>query len=180
MPVPYRIDPGHAEQVPQRLCRVLAPGLVAGFVGTSLMTATLWAERQLRSSHRGPVDYDASPHVITAVAHVLHVQPRSQTQRQWLFALAHWGYGSSVGLGYPPVRRLLGDDARATAVYYVGCQAMACTLFPVLGDTPPPWRWQRDLMISSLLQHMVYAAAVATASRWITGGRHVQGRKTRD
>ena len=35
------------------------------------------------------------------------------------------------------------------------------TLFPLLGRTPPPWRWSPDVLATSLGTHVVYVAAVA-------------------
>jgi len=34
-------------------------------------------------------------------------------------------------------------------------------LFPLLGRTPPPWRWPRDVIATSLGTHAAYVAAVA-------------------
>jgi hypothetical protein len=36
------------------------------------------------------------------------------------------------------------------------------TLFPLLGRTPPPWRWPKDVMATSLGTHIAYVVAVAT------------------
>ena len=35
------------------------------------------------------------------------------------------------------------------------------TLFPLLGRTPPPWRWPPDMLATSLGTHAAYVAAVA-------------------
>lgn len=136
-------------------------GVVAGLAGTTVMTGTLKAEQVARRRSPGPVDYDASPHVVTAAASVLHYRPRTRAGRTALFLLVHWGYGSAVGAGYPALRATLGDAPRAAAVFYLGCQSMAMTLFPTLGGTPPPWRWRRDILLSSLVQHAVYAVTVS-------------------
>lgn len=140
-------------------------GLLAGLVGTTCMSTTLWLERRARLTMTGPVDYDASPHVVTAASAVLRWQPATDRQRRGLFLLVHWGYGSAVGMGYPALRRYLGSDAAATVAFYAGCQSMAMTLFPTLGGTPPPWRWRKGLLASSLAQHAVYALAVAAFAR---------------
>jgi len=136
-------------------------GALAGLVGTTVMTATLSAEQRLRRRRAGPVDYDASPHVITAAATVLRWQPRTDRQRHALFLLVHWGYGSAVGAGYEVLRRVLPSRRAAAVAFYAGCQSMAMTLFPTVGGTPPPWRWRPSLLASSLAQHAIYAATVA-------------------
>ena len=73
----------------------------------------------------------------------------------------HWGYGSFVGAGHALLRHALGGEPAAGTVFFLGCQTMALSLFPVLGGTPVPWRWTPRLMTVSLAQHVVYAAAVA-------------------
>ncbi len=47
---------------------------------------------------------------------------------------------------------------------------MAFVLFPVLGGTPPPWRWKREMLLSSLGVHALYAGTVVAVSR---AGRRV-------
>jgi hypothetical protein len=139
--------------------------LLAGFLGTTAMTGTLWAERRARRHLQGPVDYDASSHVVQAASTLLHIDPDTDRQRRALFLLVHWGYGSAVGVGYRGVRAVVGNDVLAGTIFYAGCQSMAFVLFPTLGGTPPPWRWRRDMLISSLGQHAVYVAAVSVTTR---------------
>ena len=35
------------------------------------------------------------------------------------------------------------------------------TLFPLLGGTPPPWRWHVDVLATSIGTHVAYVSAVA-------------------
>jgi hypothetical protein len=35
------------------------------------------------------------------------------------------------------------------------------TMFPLLGRTPPPWRWPRGFLATGLATHAAYVAAVA-------------------
>jgi hypothetical protein len=140
-------------------------GSLAGLAGTTAMTATLSAEQRLRRNAAGPVDYDASPHVVTAAATVLRWQPRTDRQRRALFLVVHWGYGSAVGAEYQLLCRLLPSRRAAVVVFYIACQMMAMTLFPTVGGTPPPWRWRPSLLASSLAQHAIYAITVAAAAR---------------
>jgi hypothetical protein len=150
--------------------RAIARGYGAGFAGTTAMTATLTAEKWMRRNVAGPVDYDASPHVVTAASTALRWTPRTPRQERALFVAVHWGYGSAVGIGYEVLRRTMSRTA-ATTMLYAGCQAMAFALFPLLGGTPPPWRWRPSLLVSSLGQHAVYAVAVAATGEALRG-RH--------
>lgn len=139
-------------------------GVLSGLAGTTVMTGTLKLEQGLRGNSRGPVDYDASDHVVTAAATVLRHTPRTHAGRTALFLLVHWGYGSAVAGLYPALRARLGGRA-GFATFYLGCQTMAMTLFPTIGGTPPPWRWRRSVLISSLAQHAVYALTVDATNR---------------
>lgn len=158
-------------------------GFGAGLAGTAAMTFTLKLEQLVRDRtcrdatvNTGgpsdePVDYDASEHVVTAAAAVLRHRPQTRRGNRALFLLVHWGYGSAVGIGYlallSQIRRNGTDEdarIRATTLFYLLCQSMAMTLFPTLGGTPPPWRWHRRILISSLAQHAVYAATVAAVA----------------
>jgi hypothetical protein len=127
------------------------------------MTVSVALEKRMRREHVGPVDYDASSHVVTATAAVLHVEPRTRAQEQALFLLTHWGYGSAVAVVH---EALLAREPERVAgpVFYLACQSMAFALFPTIGGTPPPWRWRRDLLVTSLGQHVVYAVGVAATS----------------
>ena len=129
------------------------------------MTLSLALEARLRGSTDEIVDYDASDHVITAASAVLRWYPTGQRARRALFNIVHWGYGSAVAIEYDELRRRTDSDAVATAAFYASCQLMACTLFPAVGGTPPPWRWRRSVLLSSLGQHLLYAVTVAAVSR---------------
>ena len=172
----------HALDVPMRrrvqvagVASSLARGVVAGAAGTAAMTGTALLRRAVHARRRGIrigeideiLDYDDSEHVVIAASSVLGPvlgrRPRTPAQRRAVFALVHWGYGSAVGAGHVGLRRLLGREPAAGLAFFVACETMALGLFPVLGDTPVPWRWRRDLLVTSLAQHGVYAATVAAA-----------------
>lgn len=148
--------------------------LLGGFAGTAAMTVVLAAERALVPDAGGPVDYDASEHVVIAAANLVGRRPpRSAAARGAVFAVVHWGYGSAVALAFPLLRRLVRSDLEATLAFYAGCQTMTLVLFPTLGETPPPWRWTRGQLVSSFGVHALYAASVAGVIRGRRGGRDV-------
>lgn len=149
-------------------------GVLAGAAGTAAMTATGRAYREVYARRRGKapseiteiLDYDDSDHVVVAAATLLRAvsgrAPESPGARRALFWLVHWGYGSAVGVAHAELRHRHGEPVAGIA-FFVGCQTMALSLFPVLGDTPVPWRWTPRLATVSFLQHVVYAAAVSAA-----------------
>jgi hypothetical protein len=133
--------------------------VVAGFDGTSVMTASYGLERRLRRSHGGPLDFDDSATPAQAAMVVLRIQSLDERHQRELGWLVHWGYGSAMGIGRELLARRL-SPAQATLVYWAGLMVMTGTLFPLLGGTPPPWRWKRDVLLTSIVQHGVYALTV--------------------
>src|SRR5262249_55243186 len=49
----------------------------------------------------------------------------------------------------------------ASAIFGGTLMSATLSLFPLLGHTPPPWRWPRGFMATSLFTHVAYVAAVA-------------------
>lgn len=158
------------------MLREVVRGVVGGAVGTGAMALTARLHRELHARRDGIrvdeieeiLDYDDSEHVVIAAStllqHVIGWAPRSIRDRQALFWVVHWGYGSAVGVGHVGLQRLLGREPWPGLAFFVGCQTMALGLFPVLGETPPPWHWERRLLVTSMVQHAVYAGGVAAAN----------------
>jgi uncharacterized membrane protein YagU involved in acid resistance len=156
-------------------------GVVAGLVATTVMNASYWAERRIRRNVEGPLDYDDSNVPAQVAARLLRPVVRntelSDQASRWLGFAVHWGYGSLFGVSAVPLNRRFGPAA-ATAVYWSGMMAMACAMFPVLGGTPPPWRWRRDVIVTSAFQHLVYAATATATLRLLTRAQRDAGRAT--
>ena len=149
------------------LTREAVLGYLAGTAGTAAMTATTAVQKRVRQRREVPVDYDATEHVVDAAATVVHHHPRTDEGAQALFLLTHWGYGSAMAIGHRLLVRRLGRP-RAAVAFFVGVQTMAFVLFPSVGRTPAPWRWRRDILVSSVAQHLVYTGVVALSDHRLT------------
>jgi hypothetical protein len=134
--------------------------VIAGAAGTATLTLAYACERRVRKTRSGPLDYDDSlvpGQIVATVLHLPHVTDRDE--RELGFAL-RWSYGSAFGLLHGQLRRLVGEPWASLA--FGGTLITATmTLFPLLGRTPPPWRWPADTMATSLGTHAAYVAAVA-------------------
>jgi hypothetical protein len=139
-----------------------ARSVLAGTAGTAALTLTYAAERRLRSGRRGPLDYDDSlvpGQIVASVLHLPHVTGREERD---LGLLLRWSYGSVFGLLHGLLRRRFSEPA-ASAIFGATLMSATLSLFPLLGRTPPPWRWPADVMATSVGTHVAYVAAVAAA-----------------
>jgi hypothetical protein len=135
--------------------------VLAGAAGTATMTLAYAGERRLRRDrHTGPLDYDDSlvpGKIVATVMHLQHVTDRGD--RDLGFAL-RWSYGSAFGLLHGELRRRIGEPW-ASVAFGSTLMTATLTLFPLLGRTPPPWRWPADTLATSVGTHVAYVAAVA-------------------
>jgi hypothetical protein len=134
--------------------------ICAGVAGTAALTLAYAAERRLRRGHQGQLDYDDSlvpGQIVASVMHLPHVTAREDRE---LGLALRWGYGSAFGVLHGALRRTLGEPW-ASAAFGGTLMTATVTLFPLLGNTPAPWRWPGDVMATSLGTHVAYVAAVA-------------------
>jgi hypothetical protein len=122
------------------------------------MTLAYAAERRLRRDHRGPLDYDDSlvpGQIIAGIMHLGHVTAREEAE---LGLGLRWSYGSAFGMWHGLLRRRI-REPWATAVFAGTLMGATFSLFPLLGRTPPPWRWPVDVMATAVGSHAAYVVA---------------------
>ena len=132
--------------------------VIAGGCGTAVLTLAYIAERRLRATS-SPVDYDDSDVPGQIVASIFHIsRPTEHEELDLGFAL-RGAYGSGFGLVHGLLRRRVGEPV-ATLAFGGALITMTLTMFPLLGHTPPPWRWPRGYLATCLATHAAYAATV--------------------
>ena len=140
-----------------------ARSVLAGAAGTTALSLSYALERRVR--HRsGPLDYDDSlvpGQIVASIMHLPHVTAREDHE---LGLALRWGYGSAFGLLHGALRRRLGEPA-ASALFGGTLMTATVTLFPLLGRTPPAWRWPADVIATCVGTHAAYVTAVALADR---------------
>ncbi|WP_157591849.1 hypothetical protein [Solirubrobacter soli] len=143
-----------------RLASSPVRSVLAGAAGTATMTLAYAAERRLRRGAKGPLDYDDSlvpGQIVAPVMHLPHVTAREDRD---LGLLLRWSYGSGFGLWHGALRRMV-PEPWASVGFGATLMTATLTLFPMLGRTPPPWRWPLDVMATSLGTHVAYVSAAA-------------------
>jgi hypothetical protein len=134
--------------------------VLAGTAGTATMTLAYGLERRLRPRVRGQLDYDDSlvpGQIVASVMHLPHVTAREENE---LGLILRWSYGSAFGLWHGTLRRIVGEPL-ASVLFGGTLMSATLTLFPLLGRTPPPWRWSADVLATSFATHVAYVTAVA-------------------
>ncbi len=153
-------------------------GVLAGAAGTMAMTLAYYAERKLRQGrYRGVgrladgtavrglatdrgLDYDDSVVPGQIVASILHL-PEDLSEHPGEIAIAlRWGYGSMFGIAHVFLRHRL-SEPWATAIFGGTLLTVTFTMFPLLGHTPPPWQWRREVVATAIGTHMAYVVAAA-------------------
>jgi hypothetical protein len=136
-----------------------ARSVIAGAAGTATMTAAYNLERRWRRG-RGPLDYDDSlvpGQIVAGIMHLPHVTAKEDYE---LGMALRWGYGSAFGIWHGILRRRIGEPG-ASLGFFATLMTATLSLFPILGRTPPPWRWRKDVMATALGTHVAYVAGLA-------------------
>jgi hypothetical protein len=143
--------------------------ICAGTAGTAALTAAYSIERRMRPRHHGQLDYDDSLVPGQIVAGVLHLPAVTDREEDELGLALRWSYGSAFGLLHGVLRRRVGEPW-ASLAFGGTLMSATFTLFPLLGRTPPPWRWPLDVLATSIGTHVAYVSAVATVDDGIRRG----------
>jgi uncharacterized membrane protein YagU involved in acid resistance len=134
--------------------------IIAGAAGTAAMSLAYATERRLRPRIDEPLDYDDSLVPGQIVGTVLHLPDVTEREEYDLGMALRWGYGSAFGLYHGVLRRYL-SEPWASLVFGGTLMSATLSLFPLMGRTPPPWRWPPSVLATSFGTHAVYVTAVA-------------------
>lgn len=139
--------------------------VVAGAAGTVVLSAAYVFERRARHASK-PLDYDDSDVPGQIVASILHISHPGEEEEVGLGFALRASYGTGFGLLHGLLVRRLGEP-RATLAFETTLLTMTMTMFPLLGHTPPVWRWPRGYLATCLATHTAYALTVALVDdRW--------------
>ena len=143
--------------------------VLAGTAGTATMSAAYTAEHHVRTRVRGQLDYDDGLVPGQIVATVMHLRQVTHKEEHELGLILRWSYGSAFGLLHGALRRTVGEPV-ASVIFGSVLMTATFSLFPLLGRTPPPWRWPPDVIATSIGTHVAYVAAVALADDGLRRG----------
>ncbi len=134
--------------------------VAAGTCGTAALGLAYALERRARHSPHGtPLDYDDSDVPGKIVVSILHLGQVAESRDMQLGTALRWSYGSVFGLWHGVLRLRVGEPW-ATLGFGATLLGATLSLFPLLGRTPPPWRWSRGYIVTCLFTHSAYALTV--------------------
>ena len=132
--------------------------VAAGAAGTAALSLSYVLERRLRRT--GQADYDDSLVPGDIVCSILHLHQVNRREEYEAGMALRWSYGSGFGLLHGWLRRQV-TEPWASVIFGGVLVSLTFTMFPLLGHTPPPWRWPRGYVASELLTHAAYVGGVA-------------------
>lgn len=158
----------------------LSRGLVAGAAGTAAMAAWYHVARLVRRGRYSGaktltdgtavtglwsqvgLDYDDSMVPGQIVANLLGLDQPTPSETRAIALGLRWSYGSTFGLAHVLLRNRI-REPYATLVFGGTLMTVASVAFPLLGGTPPPWRWPADVQVTSILSHTAYIVTASVA-----------------
>lgn len=142
--------------------------VLGGTAGTATMTLAYETERRLRHNHRGQLDYDDSLVPGKIVASIMHLGKVTDKEDNEIGLALRWSYGSVFGLWHGLLHQRV-REPWASALFAATLMSATFSMFPLLGRTPPPWRWPADVMATAIATHAAYVVAVATVGDVLGG-----------
>jgi hypothetical protein len=133
------------------------------------MTLAYAVERRLRPGVHEPLDYDDSLVPGQIVAGIMHLPAATDRQENDLGLALRWSYGSAFGMWHGLLRRRIGEPG-ASLGFFATLMTATLTMFPLLGRTPPPWRWPPSVIATAFGTHAAYVGAVAAVDDQVRRG----------
>jgi hypothetical protein len=146
-----------------------ARSVLAGTAGTAALTVSYAVARRLRRTPQGSLDYDDSLVPGQIVCNILNLEHVTARETDDLGLLLRWSYGSIFGVWHGFLRRRT-REPWASVLFAATLMTATLTMFPLLGRTPPPWRWPRGFLATSCGTHAAYVAAVAAVDGSLRAG----------
>jgi hypothetical protein len=167
-----RLDEGHPPLVAQpSLSGSIGRGIVAGAVGTAVMTGLQLAVRKARGERldtpvpRTWADAPAPAQVVKKAAEAVgHGRDVTKKHVPLITNLMHWGYGLWWGTAYGLTARATNPNPVAAGpVLGIGVWTAAYAELVPLGVYKKPWEYPPQELALDLSYHLAYGLAVAGA-----------------
>ncbi len=158
-------------------------GAIAGFAGTLAMSSVYAYAHNRRPGVSGVagiagigghvgLDYDDSGVPGRIAQRILHLPKLSDRQAGQLTLAIRWSYGSAFGVAHVLLRSRI-REPYATGIFGASLMTLTFTMFPILGKTPPPWKWTGEAKVTSIATHIAYITTAAVTDDILRGRNKV-------
>jgi hypothetical protein len=140
------------ENLPQigHLAGAIGRGLVAGLVGTAVMTVAQMIEMKLTGRKASDTPYKA-------VSKVFGIEAKSDKDKKKLSNIIHWTYGTSWGVPRGMLAELNATGTAGTGVHFAAVWGTELIMLPSMGISEPITKWKPKAIGQDVLFHAIYA-----------------------
>jgi len=135
------------------LIQIMIISLVAGLIGTAIMTLSQIIEMKIRNRKAS-----FTPAIGVSKIFGINFEKLSLKSKTNLNNAVHWGYGTVWGL-FMVIFYLTGLNNLGYMIlsYYVVMWGHGLILLPALGLADPPWKWKRSDLYLDAFHHLILA-----------------------
>ena len=139
------------------MLNVIAASLLAGFLGTAIMTGSQLIEMRIRNRK-------ASVTPGKAVAKILGIKfGKFSNKNQHRFSDSiHWIYGTAWGLFMIIYMYVMVSWLQAFTIFYAIIWLQGVIVMSALKIAPPFWKWKLSDNVAELIHKAVYSVSVTT------------------
>lgn len=134
----------------------LAIGLIAGFIGTAVMTLSQIFE--MRRAGRAP---SFTPAVAASRVFGFDLAAMDETKKTMVNTLVHWSYGALWGIPLIFIALFKLGATVSIALYFLTVWAQRLVIVPLLAGGEPLWQQGAKQIAIDFTHHLVYALASA-------------------
>jgi len=145
------------------LIQIVAISLVAGFIGTVIMTLSQIIEMRIRNRKAS-----FTPAIGASKMFGINFKKLSQKNKIRLNNAVHWGYGTIWGL-FMVLFYLTGLNNLVYMIlsYFVIMWGHGLILLPILKVASPPWKWKKSEILLDAFHHFILAIVTVLAYVYI-------------
>ncbi|GAB3200971.1 hypothetical protein ABID22_003130 [Pontibacter aydingkolensis] len=159
----------HQDSATTDIARVAAGigiGVVAGLVGTAVMTAAQMIEMQYSGRESSDTPYKA-------VKKTFGIEAQSDEDKELITNVSHFGYGTTWGIPRGIMAVLGADGVTGTTAHFGAVWGTELSLLPAMDVMEPVTTWKPKAIAEDAMFHAVYAIATGITAdilaKWLRG-----------
>ncbi|MCX2740315.1 hypothetical protein [Pontibacter anaerobius] len=141
-----------AASTASRVASAIGKGIVAGLIGTAVMTVAQMIEMQLS-------DRDSSDTPYKAAKKVFGVKAEDEESKENINNLMHFAYGTAWGIPRALMAEFGLGDTKGTITHFGAVWGTEVTVMPQLNLMEPVTEWKPKAISEDILFHSLYAVA---------------------